>query len=66
MLLSRSDDIFLCLVIYPFAEGEGGPREPISHPSPGTRGAGAGMGTSCWAVVALPPALLGFGASTSY
>lgn len=30
-----------------FAEGEGGPREPVSCPSPGTRGAGAGMSMSC-------------------
>lgn len=58
MLLSRSNDIFLCLVTYLFAEYEGGPREPVSHPS-----AGVGMGTSCSAVVALPPTPLWLGAS---
>lgn len=30
-----------------FAEGEGGPREPVSCPSPGTHGAGVGMSMSC-------------------
>lgn len=54
MLLSRSDDVFLSGDL-PLCRGRGG-----------TEGAGVGMGPSGWAVVALPPPLLAFGASTSY